>query len=57
MLKQVEAGVLTITYHESGDVAGWPVVLLHGFPYDIHAFAEVSPLLAARGARESMGIR
>jgi pimeloyl-ACP methyl ester carboxylesterase len=51
MLKQIDAGVLTVTYEETGDPAGWPAVLLHGFPYDIHSYTDVAPLLAARGAR------
>lgn len=51
MLKRIEAGVLDIAYAESGDPAGWPAILLHGFPYDIHAYDEVAPLLAAQGAR------
>ncbi|AOO81331.1 alpha/beta fold hydrolase [Bosea vaviloviae] len=51
MLKQIEAGSLSIAYDESGDASGWPVVLLHGFPYDILAYENVSPLLVARGAR------
>jgi pimeloyl-ACP methyl ester carboxylesterase len=42
---------LSVAYMEEGDPSGWPVVLLHGFPYDIHAYDEVSPLLAAAGAR------
>lgn len=51
MPKQIEAGVLSVAYEESGDAAGWPVVLLHGFPYDIHAYESVAPLLTAQGAR------
>ncbi|HVJ55546.1 MAG TPA: alpha/beta hydrolase [Aliidongia sp.] len=50
MLKRIEAGTLDIAYAESGDPYGWPVLLLHGFPYDIHAYDEVAPLLAKRGA-------
>jgi pimeloyl-ACP methyl ester carboxylesterase len=48
-MKQIEAGVLNIAYEESGNPDGWPVVLLHGFPYDVHAFDEVAKLLP--GAR------
>lgn len=44
--RRVRAGVLDIAFHESGDPAGAPVVLLHGFPYDVHAYAEVAPRLA-----------
>ncbi len=51
MLKRIDAGVLDIAYEEGGDPAGWPVVLLHGFPYDIHAYDAVAPVLAAEGAR------
>jgi hypothetical protein len=50
-IKHVDAGVLNIGYAESGSPDGWPVILLHGFPYDIHAYDEVAPLLAAKGAR------
>jgi pimeloyl-ACP methyl ester carboxylesterase len=51
MLKSVDAGVLNIAYQESGDPNGWPVVLLHGFPYDPHIFHGVAPILTAAGAR------
>lgn len=51
MLKSVDAGVLNVTYSESGAPEGWPVVLLHGFPYDIHAYDDVARNLASRGAR------
>ena len=47
MLKRVEAGVLSVACEESGAPGGRPVVLLHGFPYDAHAYDEVSPRLAA----------
>ena len=47
----IRAGVLEVAYHEAGPADGPPVVLMHGFPYDIHAYAEVAPLLAARGCR------
>jgi pimeloyl-ACP methyl ester carboxylesterase len=50
-LKQVTAGLLNVAYAEAGPANGPPVVLLHGWPYDIHAFAEVAPLLAAKGHR------
>ena len=49
--KKVRAGALDIAYVEYGDVRGWPVILSHGFPFDIHAFDEVAPSLALRGAR------
>lgn len=51
MLKHVNAGVLEVAYQESGSAAGWPVVLLHGFPYDIRAYDEVAPILEGAGAR------
>jgi pimeloyl-ACP methyl ester carboxylesterase len=50
-LKQVDAGVLNVGYAEVGPAAGKPVVLLHGWPYDIHSFVEVALLLAAEGYR------
>jgi pimeloyl-ACP methyl ester carboxylesterase len=50
-LRRVRAGVLEIGYHESGPADGRPVLLMHGFPYDIHAYAQVAPLLAASGCR------
>lgn len=51
MLKQVNAGVLNVTYDEQGDSAARAVFLLHGFPYDIHAYDEVVPALTAAGCR------
>lgn len=51
MLKHIEAGVLNVAYYEDGPADGWPVVLLHGFPYDTHAYTQVTPLLVAQGAR------
>ena len=50
-LKQVEAGLLNVGYAELGPAAGPPVVLLHGWPYDIHSFVDVAPALAAAGYR------
>jgi pimeloyl-ACP methyl ester carboxylesterase len=50
-LHRVEAGVLDVAYHAAGPDHGPPVFLMHGFPYDIHAYADVVPLLAARGCR------
>ncbi|SHN77075.1 alpha/beta fold hydrolase [Bradyrhizobium erythrophlei] len=50
-LRSVDAGVLNISYYEEGPAAGPAVVLLHGFPYDIHAYVDVAPQLAARGCR------
>jgi pimeloyl-ACP methyl ester carboxylesterase len=51
MLKHIDAGVLNVAYRELGAPDGWPVILLHGFPYDIHAYDEVAVRLAAAGAR------
>ena len=51
MLKQIKAGVLDIGYAEAGPADGPPVILLHGWPYDIHAFVDVAPLLASAGYR------
>ena len=50
-LKQVDAGVLNIGYVEAGDADGPAVLLLHGWPYDIHAYADVTPTLASAGYR------
>jgi pimeloyl-ACP methyl ester carboxylesterase len=50
-VKQVNAGVLNVGYVEQGPADGSPVVLLHGWPYDIHSFEEVVPRLAAAGFR------
>jgi pimeloyl-ACP methyl ester carboxylesterase len=50
-LKQVDAGLLNVGYAEAGPVNGSPVILLHGWPYDIHTYADVAPLLAAQGYR------
>ena len=50
-LKQIEAGVLNVGYAEAGPADGPVVILLHGWPYDIYAFVDVVPLLAAAGFR------
>jgi len=50
-LKQIRAGALDVAYLEAGPVNGPPVLLLHGWPYDVHAFDEVVPMLAAAGHR------
>jgi pimeloyl-ACP methyl ester carboxylesterase len=50
-LRQVEAGDLVVGYAEMGPADGAPAILLHGWPYDIHAFAEVAAILAAAGKR------
>jgi pimeloyl-ACP methyl ester carboxylesterase len=51
MLERIDAGVLNIAYEVNGSEDGWPVVLLHGFPYDVRAYDAVVPPLVARGAR------
>jgi pimeloyl-ACP methyl ester carboxylesterase len=50
-VKQIEAGDLDVGYVEAGPPGGQAVVLLHGWPYDIHSYAEVTPMLAAEGYR------
>ena len=48
-LKQIDAGVLNVGYAEAGPANGPPVILLHGWPYDIYSFVDVAPLLASAG--------
>jgi len=48
-VNQIAAGVLDVGYADIGPADGPAVVLLHGWPYDIHTFADVSPRLAAEG--------
>src|SRR5215472_14278476 len=50
-LKQINAGVLNVGYAEAGPANGAPVILLHGWPYDIYSFVDVTPTLAAAGYR------
>jgi pimeloyl-ACP methyl ester carboxylesterase len=50
-LKQIDAGTLNVGYAEAGPADGPAVILLHGWPYDIHSFVDVAPLLAAAGHR------
>src|SRR5579864_4863009 len=50
-LKQIDAGLLNIGYAEAGPASGPPVILLHGWPYDIYSFVDVAPLLAKAGYR------
>jgi len=50
-LKQIDAGLLNVGYAEAGPADGGPVILLHGWPYDIHSFVDVAPLLASAGYR------
>ena len=50
-LKQIDAGVLNVAYAEAGPADGPAVILLHGWPYDIHSFVDVTPMLASAGYR------
>ena len=50
-LKQIDAGLLSVGYGEAGPADGSAVILLHGWPYDIHSYVDVAPLLAAQGYR------
>ncbi len=50
-IKQIQAGVLNMAYAESGPADGEPVILLHGWPYTIHSYADVAALLSAKGYR------
>jgi pimeloyl-ACP methyl ester carboxylesterase len=50
-LKQIDAGLLNIGYAEAGPTNGPAVILLHGWPYDIHSYVDVAPLLASSGYR------
>jgi pimeloyl-ACP methyl ester carboxylesterase len=50
-LQQINAGLLNVGYAEAGPADGKPVILLHGWPYDIYAFVDVAPMLASAGYR------
>jgi pimeloyl-ACP methyl ester carboxylesterase len=50
-LKQIDAGLLNVGYAEAGPANGPPVILLHGWPYDIYSFVDVTPLLVSAGYR------
>ncbi|HVM82870.1 MAG TPA: alpha/beta hydrolase [Candidatus Binatia bacterium] len=50
-LRQIDAGVLNVGYAEAGPADGPAVILLHGWPYDIHSYVDVAPLLASAGCR------
>jgi pimeloyl-ACP methyl ester carboxylesterase len=50
-IKQIDAGELNVGYYEAGPKDGPAVLLLHGYPYDIHSYIDVAPLLAAKGCR------
>src|SRR5215813_10862525 len=50
-IKQIDAGLLNMGYAEAGPANGRPVLLLHGWPYDIHSYVDVAPILTAKGFR------
>jgi pimeloyl-ACP methyl ester carboxylesterase len=50
-VKQINAGLLNVGYVDMGPETGPAVILLHGWPYDIHSFVDVAPLLASKGYR------
>ena len=50
-LKQIDAGLLNVSYAEAGPATGRAVILLHGWSYDIHSYVDVAPLLASAGYR------
>jgi len=50
-LEQIDAGLLNVGYAQAGPPGGTPVILLHGWPYDIYSYVDVAPLLAAKGYR------
>ncbi len=51
VIKQIDAGLLSVGYAEAGPADGTPVILLHGWPYDIYSFVDVAPRLASKGYR------
>src|SRR5258706_15256286 len=54
VIKQIDAGLLSVGYAEAGPADGTPVILLHGWPYDIYSFVDVAPRLASAGYRVLM---
>jgi hypothetical protein len=50
-VRQISAGLLNVGYAEAGPANGSAVILLHGWPYDIHSYVDVAPLLASAGYR------
>ena len=50
-MKTIDAGVLNVAYDEYGPAGGWPCILGHGFPYDVHAYSDTAPILAEAGGR------
>ena len=51
ILKTIETKILEIAFLDEGPAAGWPVILAHGFPYDVHAYDEVAPRLRRQRER------
>ena len=51
LIRQIDAGLLNVGYAETGPADGYPVILLHGWPYDIHSYDKVAPLLSSAGYR------
>ena len=56
-LRQIDAGVLSVGYAETGPTGGPAVLLLHGWPYDIHSYVDVTPLLAGEGYPRDRPVR
>ncbi len=50
-VKTITAGVLKVAYHDYGPADGWPCIMGHGFPYDVHAYSQAAPILGEAGAR------
>ena len=50
-MNTIDAGVLNVAYGEYGSADGWPCILGHGFPYDVHAYSDAAPILAEAGGR------
>ena len=50
-VKTISAGVLKVAFHDYGPADGWPCIMGHGFPYDVHAYTRVAPILVEAGAR------
>jgi len=50
-LRTIDAGVLSVAYLEYGPASGWPCIMGHGFPYDVHAYSDTAAILAEAGAR------
>jgi pimeloyl-ACP methyl ester carboxylesterase len=50
-VKTISSGVLNVAFLEYGPADGWPCIMGHGFPYDVHTYAQAAPILARAGAR------